>query len=306
MNDSLTVIVLAAAIALATPLLLAALGELISETAGVLNIQLEGMMLVGALAAVAGAGYSGSLTSGFVAGAAAGMSLAAVHGLLCFRFGSNQVVSGVILNILALGATSFVYASVVRPDIPGNVGTLPKLAAPLFADLPVLGPILFRHDLVVYLAYLAVPVVAYLLSRHHFGLTLRAAGEAPDAAAALGINPVRVRWQALMICGALAGAGGAQLVLASLGLFTENVTAGRGFIALAAVVFGRWRPYGTAGAVLLFATADAFQVRAQVLGIGLPSQLLVALPYLVTLVALAGLVRWMRPPAALGRSLSNH
>ena len=306
MTDSLPVIVATAAIALGAPLLLAALGELISETAGVLNIELEAMMLAGALAAVAGTGYShGSLVAGFALAAAAGIAVAGLHGLLCFRFETNQVVSGVILNILALGATSFFFGSVIRADLPGNVGSLTPLRIPGLADIPILGPILFDHDLVVYLAYLAIPAVAYLLSRSHFGLRLKAAGEAPAAAAALGANPGRARWQALLVCGALAGAGGAQLVLASLGLFTENVTAGRGFIALAAVIFGRWRPLGTAGAVLLFAAADAFQVRAQVLGIGVPYQVLVALPYLVTLAALAGLIKGMRPPAALGQPLAN-
>lgn len=306
MTDTLPVLVATAAIALGAPLLLAALGELVSETAGVLNIELEAMMLAGALAAVTGTGYSdGSLLAGFLTGAAAGVAVAGLHGLLSFRFGTNQVVSGVILNILALGATSFFFGSVVRPNLPGNVGTLSTLRIPLFAEIPVVGPILFEHDLVVYLAYLAVPAVAFLLSRTHFGLRLQAAGENPAAAAALGADPGRTRWQALVVCGALAGTGGAQLVLASLGLFTENVTAGRGFIALAAVIFGRWRPMGTAGAVLLFAAADAFQIRAQVLDFGVPSQLLVALPYLVTLAALAGLIKGTRPPAALGQSLPN-
>lgn len=305
MNSSLVIIVAAAAIGLGAPLLLAALGELISETAGVINIQLEAMMLAGALAAVAGAAFGGSLSVGFASAALAGLMVAALHGLLCFRFGANQVVSGVVLNILALGGTSFAFGSFVRPNLAGNIGSLSPVRIPVLGDLPILGPILFRHDVVVYTTYLAVPLVAMLLARTHFGLRLKAAGEAPAAATALGVDPGRVRWQALLLCGGLAGVGGAQLVLASLGLFTENVTAGRGFIALAAVVFGRWRPYGTAAAVLLFASADAFQVRAQVLQIGLPYQALVALPYLVTLIALAGVIARMHPPAALGQPLSN-
>ncbi|MEX2486934.1 MAG: ABC transporter permease, partial [Nitriliruptoraceae bacterium] len=169
----------------------------------------------------------------------------------------------------------------------------------------VLGPLLFNHSLVVYGSFALVPLVALLIQQTHFGLRLRAVGEDPDAAMALGVDPVRTRWQALLVCGVLAGFGGAQLVLASLGVFTENVTSGRGFIALAAVIFGRWKPGWTAAAVVLFAAADAFQVRAQVLGLGVPYQLLVALPYLVTLAALAGLIKNMRPPSALGRPVTH-
>lgn len=296
----LAVVVLAAAVALGAPLLYAALGELVSETAGVINIQLEGMMLCGALAGVWGTAGSGSLVVGFLCAAAGGMALAAVHGALSFGFRANQVVSGVVLNIFALGATSFLFSSVLAVRLTAPVPTLPELHLPLLGDLPLLGPVLFRHDLMVYLVYLAVPVLAVLRSRSTGGLMLSAVGERPVAAASLGVPVAGVRWLALLFCGAMAGIGGGQLVLAGLGLFTQNVTAGRGFIALAAVVFGRWRPLGTLAAVLLFAAADALQVRAQVLGIDLPAELLVALPYLVTLVALAGLLRRMRAPGALG------
>lgn len=293
-------LVAAAAIALAAPLLYAALGELISETAGVINIQLEGMMLCGALAGVWCAASSGSVVVGFAGAAVAGTLLAALHGLLSFVFGANQVVSGVVLNILALGGTGFLFGSVQFERLSMPAPTMSAVEIPLLSDIPVVGPALFNHNVMVYVAYLLVPVIVVIRRRTTVGLALIAAGERPAAAAALGLSVRRVRWSALIVCGALAGIGGGQLVLAGLGLFTENVTAGRGFIALAAVVFGRWRPVGTLGAVLLFAVTEAIQVRSQVLGIDLPYQLLIALPYIVTVLALAGFLRAMRPPAALG------
>jgi simple sugar transport system permease protein len=296
----LTVAVLAAAVALGAPLLYAALGELVSETAGVINIQLEGMMLCGALAGVWAGATSGSVVIGFAGGALAGMVLAGLHGALCFVLGANQVVSGVVLNILALGGTSFLASSVLVESLAQGSPTLEPLEIPLLSDVPVVGRILFQQDVMVYAVLVAVPVLAVLRRRSKAGLMLSAVGEHPSAAASLGVSVAAVRWAALLFCGGLAGLGGAQLVLASLGAFTEDVTAGRGFIALAAVVFGRWRPVGTLVAVLLFAAAEALQVRAQILGIDLPYQALVALPYLVTIVALAGFLRSMRAPAALG------
>ena len=297
---ALFLVVVPAAIALSAPLLYAALGELISERAGVINIQLEGMMLCGALLGVWGAVASGSVAFGFVAAAVGGVLLAALHGVLCFVLGANQVVSGVVLNTLALGGTSFLFSSVLTGSLIVAAPTLSVVPIPLLSDIPVLGALLFRQNVMVYGVYLLVPVLIWVWRRTTLGLVLEAVGERPQAAASLGLSVRGVRWAALLACGVLAGIGGGQLVLAGLGLFSENVTAGRGFIALAAVVFGRWKPTGTMVAVLLFAVAEALQVRAQVLGIELPYQLLVALPYIVTIVALAGFLRRMRPPAALG------
>jgi len=254
MSEQFISLLLVAAVALAAPLLFAAVGEVISERAGVINIELEGMMLVGAFTGIWGAYLSGNVWVGFLAAGIGGLIIAVVHGVTCFVFLANQVVSGVVLNILALGLTSFGLDAVFSST----------------------------------------------LNRTSVGLAVKAAGERPDAAEALGVRVMRVRWVSLLTCGVLAGVGGGQLTLAGLGFFTPNVTAGRGFIALAAVVFGKWNPVGAAAAVMLFATFDAFQIRAQALGVDLPYQLLVSLPYLATLVALAGLLRRMRPPAALG------
>jgi ABC-type uncharacterized transport system permease subunit len=299
MDDGFVTLLLTAAIALSAPLLYAALGELISETAGVINIQLEGMMLVGAFTGVLGTHLTGSVVLGFAAAAAGGMVVAALHGGLCFVFRANQVVSGVVLNILALGATSFLLATVLAPRVSESVADMPDVAIPGLSEIPVLGPALFDQGVTVYLAFLLVPAVWWLLNRTTAGLQLKAAGERPTAAESLGVDVGRVRWLATLAAGFAAGIGGGQLALAGIGFFTQNMTAGRGFIALAAVIFGRWKPAPTAAAVVLFALADAFQVRAQALGIDVPYQFLVMLPYLVTLIALAGLLQRMRPPAAL-------
>lgn len=298
-DDAFLTLLLVSAVALAAPLLFAALGELISETAGVINIQLEGMMLCGAFFGVLGTYWTGSVALGFAFAAAGGAALAALHGLLCFVFRANQVVSGVVLNIFALGVTSFLLASVLSKRVTQSIASLGEIAIPGLSELPVIGPAFFDQDVMVYVAMALVPATWWLLRRTPAGLALTAAGERPHAAESLGVSVARTRWAALTAAGVLAGIGGGQLALAGIGFFTQNMTAGRGFIALAAVIFGRWKPIPVAAAVLLFAVAEAFQVRAGALGIDIPYQFLVMLPYLVTLLALAGLLRRMRPPASL-------
>jgi general nucleoside transport system permease protein len=304
MQDSFVALLLVAAVALAAPLMFAAMGETISETAGVLNIQLEGMMLFGAFAGVLATYATGSVPLGFVAAALGGALLAWIHGVICFVFRGNQVVSGVVLNILALGVTSFLLTTVLAPRVSKSIATVPDIEIPLLSKLPLVGRALFDQDVMVYVAFLLVPAVWWLLNRTTTGLALKAAGERPHAAESLGVDVTRVRWGALLTCGLLAGIGGGQLALAGIGFFTQNLTAGRGFIALAAVVFGRWRPVGVAIAVMVFAIADAFQARAGALGIHVPYQLLVALPYVVTVLAVAGLMRGSRGPAFL--SVNHH
>lgn len=298
-SDGFLTLLLISAVALAAPLLFAALGELISETAGVINIQLEGMMLCGAFAGVLGTYWTGSVAAGFACAAIGGLLLALLHGVLCFVFRANQVVSGVVLNILALGVTSYLLSTVLSTRVTKSIASLDALALPGLSSIPVIGPSFFNQNVMVYLAILLVPTIWWVLRYTAVGLALQAAGERPQAAESLGVNVSRVRWGALTVAGLLAGVGGGQLALAGIGFFTQNMTAGRGFIALAAVIFGRWKPLPVAGAVLLFAVADAFQARAGSLGIHVPYQFLVMLPYLVTLLALAGLLRRMRPPAAL-------
>jgi ABC-type uncharacterized transport system permease subunit len=293
-------LLIAATIGLAAPLLYAALGEMISERGGVINIGLEGMMLAGAFTGVWATSVSASLIVGFLGAAAGGAAVALLHGVVCFVFRAEQVVSGVVLNILLVGLTTYGIGAVFGSDMTHSVATLPDLPLPGLAAIPYLGRAFFTQNLMVYVAFLLVPASWWLVSRTKFGLAIQASGELPAAARSMGVDVRKVRWIVLLLCGTLAGIGGGQLTLAGLGTFTQNVTAGRGFIALAAVIFGQWRPLGTMVAVLLFTLTEALQIRAQILGIDLPYQLLVMSPYLVTIVALALFVGRIRPPKNLG------
>jgi len=280
--------------------LMAALGELISEKAGVLNIELEGMMLAGAFCGIWATFGSGSLLLGFGGAALGGVAVAFVQGVVCFGFRAEQVVSGVVLNILVLGLTTYGISAVFASNLANSVPTLPDLPMPFLFRIPIVGPALFSHNVMVYVTFLLVPVVSWAISNTTIGLAIQASGEHPIAATSMGVDTRKVRWMVLLACGVLAGMGGGQLTLAGLGTFTQDVTAGRGFIALAAVMFGRWKPVGTMAAVMLFTFTEAVQIRAQVLGIHLPYQFLVMLPYLVTILALALFVRRGRPPKYLG------
>jgi general nucleoside transport system permease protein len=303
MTSDALALLLAATIALAAPLLFAALGELISERAGILNINLEAMMLSGAFFGVWAASFTSSLSAGFLGAALAGVAVASVHGILCIALGAEQVVSGVALNILVLGATTYGARAVFGPNVGRSVDTLGPWPIPVLSDLPFIGPALFSQTVGTYAAFLLVPLVWWSINRTVMGLALQATGEQAAGARSMGINVRRVRWIALLTCGALAGIGGGQLTLAGLGTFTQNVTAGRGFIALAAVVFGRWTPGGTMAAVLLFTLVESLQIRAQILGINVPYQLLIMAPYLVTILALALFMKRMRAPHGLGTNV---
>jgi ABC-type uncharacterized transport system permease subunit len=294
------VLLLAATLALAAPLLFAALGELISERAGILNINLEAMMLGGAFCGVWAASATASLFAGFVGAALAGIVIAAIHGVLCIALRAEQVVSGVALNILVLGATTYGVGAVFGSNVSRSVETLTALPIPFLSGLPFAGRVLFDQTATTYIAFLLVPLMWWAINRTVVGLALQATGEQATAAMSMGVNIRLVRWTALLTCGALAGIGGGQLTLAGLGTFTQNVTAGRGFIALAAVVFGRWTPSGAMVAILLFTIIEALQVRAQILGINLPYQFLVMAPYLATILALALFMKRMKAPRGLG------
>jgi general nucleoside transport system permease protein len=290
----------AATAAFAAPLIFAAIGELISEKAGVINIELDAMMLAGAFCGVWAALASGNLPLGFLGAALGGMMVASAHGLLCFVFRAEQVVSGVVLNVLVLGLTTFGVGPVFGSNLGRTAPTLQPIVIPYLSGTPIIGRLLFSYTPTVYAAFLLVPAAWWFVNRTKLGLALQAAGEAPAAALSMGIKVRRLRWVALMVCGGLAGIGGSQLTLAGLGAFSQNVTAGRGFIALAAVIFGGWRPLGTLVAVLLFTLVEAIQVRAQALGIHLPYQFLIMAPYVVTILALAFFAGRSRPPRALG------
>ena len=291
-----------AALIAATPLLLAALGGLISELSGVLNLALELMMLVGAFTAYTASDYGHSPWVGLMAAAVAGLLIGLLHAFFSITLRSDQIVSAVALNLFALAATALgfrvLYASGVFVSAPG----FEPLHIPYLSDLPYLGVALFSHNFIIYLALLLVPTLWFILYKTSWGLTLRSVGEHPLAASTMGINVNWVRYLAVLLSGAIAGMSGSALVSASnINAFQENLSAGRGFIAFAAVVFGRWNPIGISFGAILFGLGDALQIWLQAYGVGVPYQLLLMLPYLITLVALVTIMRHARGPAASGQ-----
>jgi simple sugar transport system permease protein len=294
---------LAATIRTAVPLGLAALGELLVERAGLINIGLEGAILAGAFGALVGASAAG-VAAGFATSLAAGVLVAALFALCVIRLRTDQIITGTALTLLVMGATGTLYRTMF-----GSAGaaletpTSGVLAIPGLSALPVVGSALFAQPPVTYLAYLIAPALAWWLSRTHAGLALRAIGERPEAAAAAGIAVDRVRTLAILAGGALGGIAGGTLVLAQAGTFAEGMSAGRGFIAIAIVVLGRWTPWGVAGGALLFGAASALQYAFQAMGWRAPYQLFLVAPYLLTLAVLAGAVGRARAPDALGRPL---
>jgi len=274
---------LAAALRIATPLLFAATGELVAERAGVLNLGIEGAMLAGALAAaLAGTTYGPAV--GLVAAVLAGTLAGLVVAVVAVRARADQVITGTAVTLGAVGLTGAIYRATLGSG--GSQQALKTLEAPWILSV---------------LALLAVPTVWWLLYRTRWGLQLRAAGEDRHAAAANGVAVERTQIVALLIAGAFAGLGGATMVLAQVGSFAEKMTAGRGFVAIAIVVLGRWSPFGVLAAALLFGGLQALQFLLQGMGLDLPYQLFLVLPYLLTLLALAGLVGRTRAPAGLGK-----
>lgn len=303
MDTELLVAFGAATVRVATPLALAALGETVSERGGVLNLGIEGAMLAGALGAAIGAVEGGPL-AGVALGTASGMLAALVLALAAVVGRADQIISGTAVTLGAIGLTGMIAQRVFgTAGAALSVPTLPPVAIPGLAAIPVIGPILFEQSLLSYLTVLLAGAVAWLLFRTRFGLELRASGESPASAAASGVRVVLVRSVGVTLGGALAGLGGASLVLAQVGTFTERMTAGRGFIAIAIVVLGRWHPLGAVLAALLFGAATALQFLFQASGITVvPYQVLLALPYLLALAVLATAVGRARAPAALARN----
>lgn len=291
---------LEATVRTATPLALAALGELLAERAGVINIGLEGAILAGALGGYAGAALAGT-ASGFALGAAAGMATALVFALFVLRFRADQIVTGTAITLLATGLTGALHRAFFEQREALGIPTSGALRLPGLDRLPVVGAALFAQPWPTYLLYLAVPLLWWWLYRTQAGLALRAVGEEPQAARAAGIATQRVRLAAILAGGAAGGLAGATLVVAQAGTFAEGMSAGRGFIAIAVVVLGRWHPGGVALAALLFGAASALQYLFQAAGMTLPYQLFLALPYVLTLAALAAFRTRARAPASLGR-----
>ena len=303
MDVTLLTALASSTVTMAVPLLFAALGEVIAERAGVINIGLEGLLLVGALTAMAVSYFSGSSHLGIAAALLSGAVLGAVFAVFVVGQNANQVVAGTALNLLAAGVTGVAYRAAF--GVTGAALTIAGTAAvpiPALASLPVLGPALFTQTPLAYASFALVPCAALTLGRTLPGLRLRMVGENPRAAETQGVHVRRVRAVALIVCGVLAAAGGAFLATAYARTFVEGMSAGRGFIALAIVIVGRWSPWGILAAALLFGLATALQFYFQALGLAVPYQFFLILPYLLTLLVLAGYVGRARPPAALGEA----
>jgi simple sugar transport system permease protein len=291
---------LAASMRLAIPILLAALGGLYNERAGVLNVGLEGMMLAGSLTGFVAGYFTGNPWLGVLAAVVAGALLGLFLGFFTVTLGSDQVVAGIALNLLAVGLTSFAYRVFFGTNAQPRVEGFAQIDVPVLSQIPLFGPLFFQQSALTYLTYGLLALTGLILFHSAWGLEIIASGENPEATETLGINVSRVRYAALLVSGMVAGLGGAYLSLDATRLFLDNMTAGRGYIALAILVLGRRHPLGILGAALLFGAADALQLRTQLLGIGIPFQFMLMLPYLLTMLVLAFFVSRTGDPAALG------
>lgn len=291
----------AAMVRIATPLILATLGEVISERSGVLNLGIEGIMLLGAMVGFATAFYSGSLWLGIAAAIAVGCLAGLVMSFLAVVLGVSQHVSGIGMTLLATGLAFYFYRLIFgQPGVPPNIEAFQPLPVPGLADIPLLGPVLFSQTILTYIAFLAVPVVAFALYRTSWGLNLRTVGENPRAADAAGISVWGVRTRALVIGGGMMGLAGAYLTMAQFNAFTFGVVSGRGWVAIALVVFGQWNPWRCAAGAFLFAALEALQLRLQATNVlHVPYPVLLMMPFVLTIVAMALVSRNARAPAAL-------
>jgi ABC-type uncharacterized transport system permease subunit len=291
---------LAATLRLATPILITALGETVAERSGVMNLGVEGIMIVGAFAGFAVAVYTGNLWLGFLGGGLAGAGLGLVMAFMAIRFYANQIVAGLGIWILCQGLGSFLnrrFFGIV--DTPLAIKALEPLPLPWLDRLPILGETLFNQNLIVYLTLLLVPLLAWMFSRTVWGLNIDAVGENPHSADAAGLEVGHIRYAAVIFGGLMAGFGGAYLPLALYGLYTDDLATGLGFMAIAVVIFGRWRPGQVLGGALIFGAAQALQFRLQALHFPLPYQFLLMIPFIVTLIFVVLFVRGEGGPPAL-------
>ena len=301
-RDFPVVSLIGGSVLLAVPLVFGALGGVVGERAGVVNIAIEGQLLAGAFCAAFVGSLTDSPVAGLVAAILAGTLVALVLGLFAITYMVNQVIVGVVLNVLVLGLTSFLYSQVLVPNAQtlNTTTRFQPIAIPLLSDIPVIGPALFRQTALVYLMYITVPVVWFALFRTRWGLRLRSVGEHPKAADTVGIKVPQVRYRALLIAGGIAGVGGAFYTVVAMSSFGKEMTAGAGYIALAAVIFGKWDPVRAALAALLFGASLNLQGALSVVSAPVPPQFMLMLPYVVTILAVAGFVGRSRAPAADG------
>jgi general nucleoside transport system permease protein len=302
LNQAISIAIMASAIRGATPILYAALGGIFSERCGVLNIALEGIMLISAFSAVVGSYFTGNPWLGVLMGLVGGLLASFIHAFMSIHMRADQAIVGTGINILGAGLPNFLMLKIWdRQGLSPIVERIHDWRIPIVADLPIIGPIIGQHSPLVYLAFLLVPVCWYVLFRTPFGLRLRAVGENPRAAETVGISVYGMRYAGVMISGLLASLGGAFMSVSYLSQYTNHMTAGRGFIGLAAMIFGRWNPWGAMLSSLLFGFAAGLQAALQAASVDIPPQFLLALPYVLTLVALVGAMGRAAPPAYVAK-----
>ncbi|MDQ1074047.1 MULTISPECIES: ABC transporter permease [Microbacterium] len=294
---------LAGGLSLSVPLIFGAMAGVLSERVGVVNIAIEGQMLAGAFTSAVVATATGNPFVGLLAAAVSGVLVSFVLAAFAIKYFVDQVIVGVVLNVLVVGLTSFLFSQVLSPNATtlNSPPRFPRLPIPVLADIPIIGPMLFNQTIIVYLMYVTVALVYVGLFHTRWGLRLRAVGEHPQAADTVGINIAKTRFWNVSLGGAIAGLGGAFFTLGSVGAFNKEMTAGAGYIALAAVIFGQWDPIRATLAALLFGFASNLQNTLGVIGSPVPSEFMLMLPYVVTIFAVAGLVGKVRGPAAAGK-----
>jgi ABC-type uncharacterized transport system permease subunit len=285
----------------ATPLILGALSGLWCEKSGVVNIAIEGMMLSGAFTAVAATSMFGNHWVGILVAILTGGLMASLHAVLSIKYKVDQIISGTVINILAVGATRYLNVRLLTPSGNNAPGTFPVISIPVLSDIPIIGPMFFQHQPTVFLMMILVAVVGVIIAFTPWGLRTRAIGEHPRAADTLGIHVNRMRYINVIIGGMVAGIGGAYFSLGEVGRFEDNMTNGKGFVALAALIFGKWTAVGGMLAGLLFGFADALQDKMQILKVGIPPEFLQMTPYVLTVIVLAGVIGRAIPPAAVGK-----
>lgn len=294
---------LAGSLTVATPLIFGSLGGVISERVGVVNIAIEGQLLSGAFVAALVASITGNPYVGLASAMLAGALVSTILASFSIKYLVDQIIVGVVLNVLVIGLTSFLFSTVMTADSStfNSPARFERIAIPLLSEIPLLGPILFQQSIIVYLMYIAVAAVWFALFKTRWGLRVRAVGEHPTAADTVGIKVRATRFWNVLLAGAIVGGGGAFFSLAAVGSFQKEMTNGAGYIALAAVIFGRWDPIRATLAALLFGFATNLQSTLSIVGSPVPSEFMLMLPYVVTIFAVAGLVGASRPPAATGK-----
>lgn len=289
----------ASGIRLAVPLLIASLGEMYGQRSGVLNLGVDGVMLLGAFGGYYAVLQSGNVWLGLLVGVLIGLAFGVITAVMSVTLKAEQGISGIGVYLFGLGFSDLLFQRWVGTPLP--IPSFPKLNIPGLSDIPILGEMLFRHTIVVYLAFAAVPLSIFIINHTTFGMKIRAVGENPEAADSLGVSVSRVRYVTVTLGGILSGVAGASMSIATLNVFQQNMTSGLGFIAVALVYFGGWRPVGVMLGALLFSMVNALQLRLQVEGARIPSEVLVMMPYILTIVALVLTVQRVRSPSALAK-----